>query len=210
MRGERLRQTLRLYTILTSTKRTKYLKEKGIFGAIGENCNVMSRTVPLYARLIKLGNNVRLASKVTFITHDVAHVMLNDHPGLKGERFKEKIGCIEIQDNVFVGAGTTILYGVRIGSNVIIGAGSLINRDIPSNSVVVGVPARIIYKIDEKSGENTNDPDKGTLGIKGPLIGLSINIPGDKVNNKYACSIMIDLKKFGLGADLEEAEESEN
>ena len=60
MRGKRLLQTLKLYTILTSTKRTKYLKEKGIWGAIGENCNIMSRTVPLYAKLIKLWNNVRI------------------------------------------------------------------------------------------------------------------------------------------------------
>ena len=109
----------------------------------------MSRTVPRYAKLISLGNNVRLASKVTFITHDVTHVMLNDHPDLKGERFKEKIGCIEIQDNVFVGAGATILYGVRIGSNVIIGAGSLVNKDVPPNSVVGGVPARVIGTFDE-------------------------------------------------------------
>lgn len=149
MRGERLWQTLRLYTILTSTKRTKYLRDKHIFGAIGENCNVMSRTVPLYAKLIRLGNNVRLASHVTFVTHDVTHVMLNANPTLNGAKFKEKIGCIEIHDNVFVGAGSTILYGVRIGANVIVGAGSLVNKDIPSNSVVAGIPSRVIGTFDD-------------------------------------------------------------
>lgn len=149
MRGERLRQTLRLYTVLSSTKRTKYLRDHHVFGSIGENCNIMSRTVPLYAKLIKLGNNVRLASNVTFVTHDVTHVMLNANPSLNGERFQKKIGCIEIQDNVFVGAGSTILYGVRIGSNVIIGAGSLVNKDIPSNSAVAGVPARVISTFDD-------------------------------------------------------------
>ena len=143
MQGKRLKQTLRLYTILTSTKRTKYLREKEIFGAIGNNCNVMNRTVPLYAKLIKLGSNVRLASNVTFVTHDVSHVMLNDHPDLKNEKFKEKIGCIEI------GAGTSILYGVKIGSNVIIGAGSLVNKDIPANSVVAGVPAKVLGTFDD-------------------------------------------------------------
>lgn len=109
----------------------------------------MSRKVPLYAKLIKLGNNVRLASGITFVTHDVTHVMLNDIQTLNGEKFKEKIGCIEIKDNVFVGAGSTILYGVQIGSNVIVGAGSLVLRDIPSNSVVGGVPARVISTFDE-------------------------------------------------------------
>ena len=149
MRGRRLKQTLRLYTLLTSGKRTQYLKEKEVFGEIGDNCNIMSRTVPLYPELIKLGNNVRIASGVTFITHDVSHVMLNDHPDLGGEIFKEKIGCIEIKDNVFIGAGSTILYGVQIGTNVIVGAGSLVNKDIPSNSIVAGVPAKVIETFED-------------------------------------------------------------
>lgn len=61
----------------------------------------------------------------------------------------ERIGIIEIMDNVFVGSGTRILYGVRIGSNVIIGSGSLVNKDIPDNSVYAGVPARFICTFDE-------------------------------------------------------------
>lgn len=50
---------------------------------------------------------------------------------------------------MFVGAGSPILYGVWIGSNVIIGAGSLVNKDIPSNSVVGAVPARVISTFNE-------------------------------------------------------------
>ena len=149
MRGKRLRQTLRLFTIRTSTGRTTFLKDNNIFGAIGDNCNIMNRVVPLYPKLIKLGNNVRLASNVVFVTHDVSHVMLNANPNLQGEHFEEKIGCIEIKDNVFVGAGTSILYGVSIGSNVIIGAGSLVNRDVPPNSVVAGIPAKVIGSFDD-------------------------------------------------------------
>ena len=149
MRGKRLLQTLRLCTMLSSTKRTNYLKEQHIFGKIGENCNIMSRKIPLYAKLIKLGNNVRLASDVTFVTHDITHAMLNAHPDLKGQVFHEKVGCIEIQDNVFVGTGTIILYGVRIGENVIIGAGSLVNKDIPPNCVVGGVPAKFISSFED-------------------------------------------------------------
>lgn len=149
MRGKRLRLTLKLYTIITCTGRTKYLRDHKVFGAIGENSTVMNRIVPLYPRLIRIGNNVHLASKVTFVTHDVSHSMLNADPTLNGEVFEEKIGCIEIKDNVFVGAGTTILYGVQIGSNVIIGAGTLVNKDIPPNSVVAGVPARVIGTFDD-------------------------------------------------------------
>lgn len=57
---------------------------------------------------------------------------------------QEHVDCIEICDNVFVGSNTTILSNVRIGSNVIIAAGSLVNKDIPDNSVVAGVPAKVI------------------------------------------------------------------
>lgn len=157
MRGKRLLQTLRLYTILSCSGRTRYLKSKGIFGSIGEHSSIMDRKVPLYAKLIKIGNNVRIASNVTFVTHDVSHVMLNDNPELGGEQFSEKIGCIEIQDNVFIGTGATILYGVQIGSNVIIGAGSLVNKDIPPNSVAAGVPARVIGTFDEFIEKRRND-----------------------------------------------------
>lgn len=45
---------------------------------------------------------------------------------------------------MFIGSNTTVLQNVRIGSNVIIGAGTLVNKDIPDNSVAGGVPARII------------------------------------------------------------------
>lgn len=64
-------------------------------------------------------------------------------------QYKEKIGCIEIGDNVFIGSNKTILYDVKIGSNVIIGAGSLVNKDIPDNSVAVGNPCKVIGKFDE-------------------------------------------------------------
>lgn len=144
MRGKRLWQTFRLYTILSCTKRTEYMRKKHVFATIGENTTIMDRIVPLYSKLIKLGSNVRIASGVKFITHDVVHAMLNDDPTLSGTKFQEKVGCIEINDNVFVGANSTILYGVRVGSNVIIGAGSLVNKDVPDHSVVAGVPARVI------------------------------------------------------------------
>ena len=52
-------------------------------------------------------------------------------------------------DNVFIGSGTRILSNIRIGSNVIVGAGSLVNKDIPDNSVYAGVPARRICSFDE-------------------------------------------------------------
>lgn len=153
MRGQRMWHTLRLYTILNADKRTKYYKDKKIFHSMGDNCLIMDRKVPLYARLISIGNNVQIASNVHFNTHDVTHLMLNNMPEVLtrrgGKKYPEKVGCIEIGDNVFIGAGTSINYNVRIGSNVIIGACSLITKDVPDNCVVAGVPAKIIKSFDE-------------------------------------------------------------
>lgn len=91
----------------------------------------------LYADRIFLGDNVRCGSKVYFITHDVIHDMLNHREGNDFE-FKEFIGDIHVGDNVFIGSNSTILGGVNIGSNVIVGAGSLVNKDIPSYTVMGG------------------------------------------------------------------------
>ena len=52
-------------------------------------------------------------------------------------------------DDVFIGLKTLVLAGVRIGNRCIIGAGSVVNRSIPSGSIVAGVPARIIGSFDE-------------------------------------------------------------
>ena len=52
-------------------------------------------------------------------------------------------------NNVFVGSGTRILNNVRIGNNVIIGSYSLVNKDIPDNSVYAGIPARYICSFEE-------------------------------------------------------------
>lgn len=54
---------------------------------------------------------------------------------------------ITIGNNVWVGGNSTILMGVTIGDNVVIGAGSVVNKDIPDNTLAVGNPAKIIRYI---------------------------------------------------------------
>jgi len=54
-----------------------------------------------------------------------------------------------IEDNVFIGANTIVLKGVRIGQNSVVGAGSTVTRDVPPNSVVAGNPAHVVGDISQ-------------------------------------------------------------
>lgn len=56
---------------------------------------------------------------------------------------------IQIGNNVWIGAGTTVLAGVTIGDNTVIGAGSVVKKDIPPNVVAVGVPCKVLRPITE-------------------------------------------------------------
>lgn len=66
--------------------------------------------------------------------------------------YKQYIGNIEIFDNCFIGANSTIMYNVKIGPNAIVAAGSVVTKDVPEGSIVGGNPAKIIgsYKDLEK------------------------------------------------------------
>lgn len=149
MTKKRLWQTFRLWTMIKSTDRVAYLRKNKIFGSIGENVTIMDRKIPLYANLIRIHNNVRVASNVTFATHDVTHLVLNNMESGNKQHFSETVGCIELMDNVFVGTNCTIVGNVRIGPNAIVAAGAVVSKDVPPNSVVGGVPAKVICSFDE-------------------------------------------------------------
>jgi acetyltransferase-like isoleucine patch superfamily enzyme len=94
--------------------------------------------------LVRLGNRVQTARGAHFVTHDggvrVFHDTLPD---------VDVIAPIRIGNNVVFGMNVTVLPGVTIGDNVVIAAGAVVNRDVPSNSVAGGVPARVICSLDE-------------------------------------------------------------
>lgn len=100
---------------------------------------------PSHCWLIKIGNNVTMAPNVHVLCHDAS---------AKNYLGYSKIAMVTISDNVFIGAGTIILPGVKIGNNVIIGAGSVVTHDIPDNSVVAGNPAKAIRTVDEFLNKN--------------------------------------------------------
>lgn len=98
--------------------------------------------------LIKIGNNVILSAWVYILAHDAAG---KNHIGLT------KIGKVVIEDNVFIGAKSTILPGVTIGQGSIIGTNSVVTKDIPPFSVAVGIPARVISDIEQYTRKSAED-----------------------------------------------------
>lgn len=94
--------------------------------------------------LISIGDHVEITSGVRFITHDGAvWVYRQNEPNL------DVFGKITVGNNVFIGMYSLILPGVTVGDNVIIGAGSVVSKDIPSNVVAAGVPAKPIRSVEE-------------------------------------------------------------
>lgn len=94
--------------------------------------------------IITLGNHVHITDGVKFITHDGGTLLFRSQvPDL------EITKPITIGDDVYIGNNVIILPGVTVGNKVIIGAGAVVTKNIPDNSVVVGVPARVIKTTEE-------------------------------------------------------------
>ena len=94
--------------------------------------------------LITIGNDCYITANCTFITHDGGTLILRKEvPDL------ELTAPIEIGDDVYIGINTTILPGTKVGNRCIIGACSVLKGNYPDNSVIAGVPAKVIKTVDE-------------------------------------------------------------
>lgn len=95
--------------------------------------------------LISIGEYTTITEGVTILTHGFDWSVIKRDKGL----ILGSAGKVEIGNNVFIGANTTILKGTHIGDNVIIAAGSLVVGNIPANTVAMGRPCKPCMTLDE-------------------------------------------------------------
>lgn len=142
--------------------KTKYMKE--VFAACGDGCYI---ELPFRANWgghhVHFGNNVYANSNLTLV--DDGNIFVGDcvmfgpnvtiatanhpiEPSLR-KRALQYNKDVYIGDNVWLGAGATVVPGVHIGSDSVIGAGSVVTKDIPEGVVAVGNPCRVLRAIGE-------------------------------------------------------------
>ena len=147
-------------------EKEEYMKK--VFAECGDNNYI---ELPFRANWgghhIHLGNNVYINSNCTFV--DDGHIYIGDHvmfgpnvtvatathpidPELRKKNYQYNKD-VHIEEGVWIGANVVILPGVTIGKNSVIGAGSVVTKDIPSNVVAFGNPARVQRPITEKDKE---------------------------------------------------------
>ncbi len=127
-----------------STNYQRFIRGGGI---IGTGCSVFPNVeFGSEPYLIKIGDNVRITNGVKFCTHDGGIWTIRRVKQLENA---DVFGPIVVGDNVHIGWNVIIMPNVRIGNNCVIGAGAVVTKDVPDNSVAVGVPARVIESIEE-------------------------------------------------------------
>lgn len=120
--------------------------------AFGRNVQINDSCHIAAMEKIIIGNNVLIASKVFITDHDHGgfdEVSLKTIP-------KERplvISPVIIGDNVWLGEGVIVLKGVNIGEGSVVGAGAVVTSDIPSYSLALGVPARVVKSFKNLTGE---------------------------------------------------------
>lgn len=107
---------------------------------IGKNCKISSHT--FICEGVEIEDNVFIGHNVTFINDKYPHA-INTDGSMQSEKDWEVVKTY-IKKGASIGSSATILCGVIVGENAVIGAGSVVTKDVPSNVIAAGVPAKII------------------------------------------------------------------
>ncbi len=110
---------------------------------IGKNCKISSHT--FICEGVHIGDGVFVGHNVTFINDKIPRAV-NPDGSLQTEA-DWKLEETFVKNGASIGSSATILCGVTIGENAIVGAGAVVTKDVPPNTVVAGVPAKVIKKL---------------------------------------------------------------
>jgi acetyltransferase-like isoleucine patch superfamily enzyme len=159
---EAVSQTIKLSVALnTSTDIGQIRKRlsKIIGQQIDESTTIFTPFHTNFGKHIRIGKNVFINHGCTFLDlggidleDDVligpqVNIITENHPVNPNERKMLDLKSVLIKRNAWIGANATILPGVTIGENSVVAAGAVVTKNVPANTVVAGVPAKVIKEI---------------------------------------------------------------
>lgn len=115
--------------------------QKGV--KIGKNCKISTHT--FICEGVTIEDNVFVGHNVSFINDK--HPRATNPDGSMQTEADWKVVTTLVKKGASIGTSSTILCGVTIGENAIVGAGSVVTKDVPANSIVAGVPARLLKSV---------------------------------------------------------------
>lgn len=137
---------------------------------------------PGHVSLITIGDNVTFAPNVHILAHDASTRRALGYTML---------GKVEIGNDVFIGANSTVLPGVTIGDNSVIGANSLVSHDVPAGCVYAGNPAKLIMTTEDYFEKRRKQMEQY------PVFGMEYY--KDKSDAEHLKKLAEEVKKHGYG-----------
>jgi len=118
---------------------------------VGKNCKVSSHT--FVCEGVTIEDNVFIGHGVVFVNDSFPRATADD--GNLQTEADWKVELTLVKKGASIGSGATILSNVTIGENAIVGAGAVVTRDVPSNTIVAGNPARILRSLTPNAKANS-------------------------------------------------------
>lgn len=158
--AETVAKAIRLCVQMNATARDVDQVRQKLAEIIGKSIDNSTTIFPPFytnfGRSIRLGKNVFINHACSFL--DIGGITIEDdvqigprvnltsenHPIDPGDRKTLLPKPIVIKRNAWIGASATILPGVTVGENSIVAAGAVVTKDVPSNTIVAGVPAKVV------------------------------------------------------------------
>ncbi|MFM0816926.1 sugar O-acetyltransferase [Streptococcus suis] len=148
-----------LNTSIQTVESTRKIIEKLTLEKIDKSVVINTPFQTDFGRHIHFGKDIYINKDVFMV--DLGGIYIEDkvligpraklisvnHPLKAEDRHKLELKSVRIQENAWIGADATILPGVTIGKNAVVAAGAIVTKDVPDNSLVAGVPAKIIKNL---------------------------------------------------------------